>query len=51
MKKTKYEFIEQSVGRFGRWTTADGFTCHTDNRAAAVRFYKAHLKRINKQKT
>lgn len=40
----KVEFAEQpEVGTFGKWETQDGFTCYTDNRTTAVRWYKKHL--------
>ncbi|WP_236092979.1 hypothetical protein [Bacteroides thetaiotaomicron] len=43
-KSQKVEFTEQpKVGTFGKWVTKDGFTCYTDNRATAVRWYKKHL--------
>lgn len=43
-KSQKVEFTEQpKAGTFGKWITKDGFTCYTDNRATAVRWYKKHL--------
>lgn len=43
-KSPKVEFAEQpKAGTFGKWITKDGFTCYTDNRATAVRWYKKHL--------
>lgn len=44
LKSQKVEFTEQpKAGTFGKWITKDGFTCYTDNRATAVRWYKKHL--------
>lgn len=44
-KIPKVEFTEQpKVGTFGKWVTKDGFTCYTDNRTTAVRWYKKHLR-------
>lgn len=43
-KPAKVEFAEQpEAGVFGKWVTKDGFTCYTDNRATALRWYKKHL--------
>lgn len=43
-KSQKVEFAEQpNAGTLGKWVTKDGFTCYTDKRANAVRWYKKHL--------
>lgn len=49
--RAKYKFKTQPLpGQYGTWTTEDGFKCYTDDRAAAVRWYKRWLDE-NKNRT